>query len=310
MTSTKLTVPHERNGKSSPVPILVDYPDSQEKVTTAIVLTHGASGDYSSGNLPLLAESLAGHGYAIIRCSLTTVNLAIRVDAMTSVLSYLFEDDSKNAKEDPVVSKLRASITKIFIGGHSMGARVVVSIAGEQNKEETTSSKKAKSVKNESKTDTNDGFAHKLHGVITFSYPLHPPGKQSQLRDQILFDLPETSNILMLSGTKDPFGEMPLMNKVQDKMTCSLMAVRIEKAGHSLLPGKSKKTDKNTKKTQEETLLYSIADRIDKWIKNMDNDKESAAGNKRKRENKKAYETMEISFANDVWKVSYLKAIK
>ncbi|KAM3588392.1 hypothetical protein VKS41_000838 [Umbelopsis sp. WA50703] len=229
---------------------------------------------------------------------------------MKSVLSYLFVDGSKDSKVDPIVSKLRKSISKIFIGGHSMGARVVVSIAGEQAKEETAAPKKAKSGKTESKDDTKGGFVDKLNGVITFSYPLHPPGKQSQLRDQILFDLPENSDILMFSGTKDPFGEIPLLKKVQDKMACSLTAVRIEKAGHSLLPGKSKKTDKKTGKTQEQTLLHSVADRVDNWIKNIDSDEAFAVGNKRKRDSKKSFETMDISFANDTWKVSYLKAIK
>lgn len=56
MKPTKLSVPNDKNGKSSPIPIVIDYPDGNKKVDTAIVLTHGASGDYSTGNLPLLGE--------------------------------------------------------------------------------------------------------------------------------------------------------------------------------------------------------------------------------------------------------------
>ena len=56
MKTTKLSVPHNKNGGSSSIPIVIDYPDGDKKVDTAIVLTHGASGDYSSGNLPLLGE--------------------------------------------------------------------------------------------------------------------------------------------------------------------------------------------------------------------------------------------------------------
>jgi hypothetical protein len=56
MKTTKLSVPHNKNGGSSSIPIVIDYPDGNKQVDTAIVLTHGASGDYSSGNLPLLGE--------------------------------------------------------------------------------------------------------------------------------------------------------------------------------------------------------------------------------------------------------------
>jgi predicted alpha/beta-hydrolase family hydrolase len=223
---------------------------------------------------------------------------------MKTVLSYLFSDADEETV-DPVVSTLRSSTSRVYIGGHSFGARVVVSIGdklkesgGELPKAKKSAESKAESDKTSS---VNEAYANKIHGIITFSYPLHPPGKPSQLRDQILFDLPEATKLLMISGTKDPFGELALMTKTQNKIRCSLTAVRIDKAGHSLSTGKSKKISKDTGRTQEQTLYYWMAQRIDEWIKKVD---DGNPGEKRKRENQKLYELIEIGFANDNFKIT------
>jgi predicted alpha/beta-hydrolase family hydrolase len=248
------------------------------------------------------AEGLVEHGYAVVRCSLVTTNITVRIKAMKAVLSYVFADQDEQTKVDTVVSKLRANVSRIYIGGHSFGARVVVSIGDELKDQSSPKTKKAAgSEKSNDKELPAEDFASKLQGIITFSYPLHPPGKQSELRDKILFDLPDTMDILMISGTKDPFGDLGLMTKAQNKMTCLLTAVRIEKAGHSLGVGKSKKTDKNTGRTQDQTLVHWMTERIDQWIKKLN---DSNTGSKRKRSNDKVFELAEISFVNDCFKVS------
>lgn len=46
-----------------------------------VILTHGASGDLRSGNLPAFAASLAGTGVPCVRFTFKTVNLAARAAA-------------------------------------------------------------------------------------------------------------------------------------------------------------------------------------------------------------------------------------
>lgn len=221
---------------------------------------------------------------------------------MKAVLSYVFCSQDDDSKVDSIVSNLRSSTSQVYIGGHSFGARVVASIGDELKDQHSPKAKKAAGTEKSSTEDSSaESFSSKIQGVITFSYPLHPPGKQSQLRDKILFDLPDTMDVLMISGTKDPFGDLALMTKTQNKMTCSLTAVRIEKAGHSLVVGKSKKTDKQTGRTQDQTLIHWMTERIDEWIRKMD---QSAPGNKRKRNSIKIYELAEISVVNDSFKIS------
>ncbi|KAI9285359.1 hypothetical protein BC943DRAFT_324129 [Umbelopsis sp. AD052] len=303
MKTTTLSVPHSRSGKQSDIPIVIDYLDDKKKSDTAIVLTHGASGDYSTGHLPLLARGLAERGYTVVRCTLVTTAINVRITAMKAVLSYLFNDQEEKAV-DPAVAMLRSSTSRVYIGGHSFGARVVVSI-GDELKDDTESPTAKKSsgskAKSESSSSANEAFKKKIHGIITFSYPLHPPGKPGELRDQIIFDLPETTKLLMISGTKDPFGELALMTKTQNKIKCSLTAVRIAKAGHSLSTGKSKKTAKDTGKTQEETIYDWMAQRIEEWIKRAE---EGVPGEKRKRENQKIFELIEVAVVNDNFKIT------
>jgi predicted alpha/beta-hydrolase family hydrolase len=251
----------------------------------------------------MAAQGLAERGYAVVRCTLVTTAINVRIDAMKAVLSYLFNNQEEKTVK-PAVAMLRSYTSRVYIGGHSMGARVVVSI-GDELKDNTESSKAKKSSGSKAKSDNSssvdEAFKNKLHGIITFSYPLHPPGKQLQLRDQILYDLPEATKLLMISGTKDPFGELALMTKIQNKIKCSLTAVRIDKAGHSLSTGKSKKTAKDTGRTQEETVYYWMAQRIEEWIKRTE---DGVTGEKRKRDSQKIYELIEVAVANDNFKIS------
>ncbi len=78
---------------------------------------------------------------------------------------------------------------RVIIGGKSMGGRVASYIAG----------------------DTPG-----VQGLVFLGYPLHPPGKKDQLRDQHLYDL--KLPMLFISGTKDTFAERSLLEKVAGKI--------------------------------------------------------------------------------------------
>src|SRR5438094_95948 len=78
---------------------------------------------------------------------------------------------------------------QLIIGGKSMGGRVASYIAG----------------------DTPG-----VSGLIFLGYPLHPPGKTDQLRDQHLYSL--KLPMLFLSGTKDTFAERRLLENVVAKI--------------------------------------------------------------------------------------------
>jgi len=93
----------------------------------------------------------------------------------------------------------------VIIGGKSMGGRVASYIAG----------------------DTPS-----VSGLVFLGYPLHPPGKPDQLRDQHLYGL--KLPMLFISGTKDTFAERPLLEEVVGKIGDNAILVWIEGGDHSL----------------------------------------------------------------------------
>jgi len=55
-----------------------------------------------------------------------------------------------------------------------------------------------------------------VSGLIFLGYPLHPPGKQDQLRDQHLYQI--NLPMLFISGTKDTFADRHLLQTVVGKV--------------------------------------------------------------------------------------------
>ena len=100
---------------------------------------------------------------------------------------------------------------RLIIGGKSMGGRVASYIAA----------------------DTPG-----VSALVFLGYPLHPPGKIDQLRDQHLYLL--KIPMLFISGTKDTFAERELLERVVHKIGENATLVWIDGGDHSL---KRKKND-------------------------------------------------------------------
>jgi predicted alpha/beta-hydrolase family hydrolase len=83
-------------------------------------------------------------------------------------------------------------------------------------------------------------------------YPLHPPGKQDQLRDSHLYETPQP--MLFLSGTRDTFAERDLLLKVVRQIGDRATLVWTEGGDHSLKVGKSGTAP-----------LEAAADKIAEW---------------------------------------------
>ena len=117
----------------------------------------------------------------------------------------------------------------LIIGGKSMGGRVASYIAG----------------------DTPG-----VNGLVFLGYPLHPPGKKDQLRDQHLYAL--KIPMLFISGTKDTFAEGDLLDDVVAKIGTNATLQWIEGGDHSLKRGR-----------KDTESLPMAADIIDRWIRGL-----------------------------------------
>lgn len=147
-TSVLVTV----NDRQKEIPIAVDFPSDLSKFNqdaVGVLLTHGAGGDLSSGNLPFYAKIFADAGFPCCRFTCRGP-LPHRVAVAKALLL---------APPIPSLPK----VTQWIVAGHSMGARVAAQVAAD--------------------------LPNLIKACIFFSYPLHPPGESDKLRDDPLTSL-------------------------------------------------------------------------------------------------------------------------
>jgi uncharacterized protein len=120
----------------------------------------------------------------------------------------------------------------VVIGGKSMGGRIASYVGNEPA----------------------------VQGLLFLGYPLHPPGKQEQLRDQHLYEIAKP--MFFASGTRDPFAEPALLNRVLSKIGRYVTLHSIPDGGHSFeVPRKSGKTAAD--------IQQAVVDDALKWLKEV-----------------------------------------
>lgn len=180
-------------------------PDSWDS-GTAVILGHGAGQGMDS---PFMAYFRSG-----IR-ELGHLSVTFNFDYMESGRKAPDPQPKLQAKFREVIESVRNTYRpdRIVIGGKSMGGRVASYIASE---------------------------TPGVSGLLFLGYPLHPPGKTTQLRDAHLYEagLP----MLFISGTKDTFADREILTRVAATIGRNAALAWIEDGDHSLLVRRSGKT--------------------------------------------------------------------
>jgi len=143
-----------------------------------LILAHGAGAPMDSPFMEAIAEGLAERG--------------IGCDRFEFPYMAARRDDGKKRppnKAPVLIETYRQTVAavrrahpdaRIAIGGKSMGGRMATMLAAEEGRN----------------TD--------ISAIVTLGYPFHPPGKPDRLRTEHFADL--TLPVLMIQGTRDPFG--------------------------------------------------------------------------------------------------------
>jgi uncharacterized protein len=189
---------------------------------TAVVLAHGAGQGMNSPFMTYFHSELAKRGFLSVKFNFEYIEAQRRVPDPQPKLQ---------ARYRSVVGEVIAQHQpkRLIIGGKSMGGRVASYIAA----------------------DTPG-----VNGLLFLGYPLHPPGKTDQLRDEHLYGL--NIPMLFISGTKDTFAGQPLLEKVVRKIGDNATLVWIEGGDHSLKRGRA----------DSESLGIAM-DAIDSWAKHV-----------------------------------------
>jgi predicted alpha/beta-hydrolase family hydrolase len=169
---------------------------------TAIILAHGAGQGMLSPFMTYFHMELARRGFLSVRFNFEYMDTGRRMPDPQPKLQARYREVVQG-----VIAGYKPS--RLIIGGKSMGGRVASYIAGDEPA---------------------------VDGLVFLGYPLHPPGKPDQLRDQHLYGL--KIPMLFLSGTKDTFAGRDLLEKVVGRIGKNATLVWVEGGDHSLKRGR------------------------------------------------------------------------
>ena len=169
---------------------------------TAIILAHGAGQGMLSPFMTYFHTELARRGFLSVRFNFEYMNAKRRMPDPQPKLQARYR-----GVVEGVIARYKPS--RVIIGGKSMGGRVASYIAGDEPG---------------------------IDGLVFLGYPLHPPGKPDQLRDQHLYGL--KIPMLFISGSKDTFAGRDLLEKVVGRIGKNATLVWVEGGDHSLKRGR------------------------------------------------------------------------
>jgi len=192
----------------------------EKSKTTGVILAHGAGGGMNTPFMAYFHEKIAEAGYPSIKFNFPYMQIGKKVPDPQSVLTSIYRK---------VIESMPSK--KVAIGGKSMGGRMASYVADEK----------------------------KVAGLIFLGYPLHPPGKTEQLRDEHLYQIKKP--MLFISGTKDPFARADLLTATLKKIGGYATFFPIENGGHSFeVPKKIASRDQTWK---------AVLEKIEEWLKNL-----------------------------------------
>lgn len=170
-----------------------------------LVLTHGAGSDCHAPLLIAVATRLCEAGLSVLRC-----DLAFRRRRAKGPPSPATAAADRAGLKAAAIELRKLVRGPLYLGGHSYGGRQASMLAAEEP----------------------DIAA----ALLLLSYPLHPPGKPTQLRTQHFPALRVPS--LFVQGTADAFASPDELRAAIVAIPAPARVVVVDGAGHDLKRGK------------------------------------------------------------------------
>jgi predicted alpha/beta-hydrolase family hydrolase len=191
-----------------------------------LVLAHGAGAPRTHPFMTTMAKRIAARGIDVATFNFLYAETGRKMPDRVEALEATWR-----AAIAAVRARSGLSTERLFIGGKSMGGRIATHIAA-----------------------AKEGLV--IGGVVLLGYPLHPPGKSTVKRDEILHvDLP----MLIVQGTRDAFGSAADIAKFVAKLPRARV-VPVEGGDHSLVLPKAEGRE------QKERAFDVAADAIASFV--------------------------------------------
>jgi predicted alpha/beta-hydrolase family hydrolase len=170
-----------------------------------LVLTHGAGSNCRAPLLVGAADAFSTAGLYVLRC-----DLPFRQRRPSGPPSPATAAADRAGLRN-ALDAMRCFVSgEVFLGGHSYGGRQASMLVAD---------------------------APEVAGaLLLLSYPLHPPGKPTQLRTQHFAYLRVPA--VFVHGTRDPFGSIEELRAAVSMIPAQSRVIPIEGAGHDLKRGR------------------------------------------------------------------------
>lgn len=196
----------------------------------ACILGHGAGADQRSGFMVSAARGLAARGIETSTFNFPYTQARKRVPDRAPVLEACWRD---------VIAAVRSrgdAARPLFLGGKSMGGRMASHVAAVWDAD-------------------RDG---RLDGLVFFGYPLHPPGKPTQLRAAHLAQI--RVPMLFMQGSRDTFGTPAEIEQAAPLLPFRSRIHEVAGGDHSLMTSKGRRAGLPT-------ALAPLLDEVVAWMR-------------------------------------------
>jgi len=178
----------------SPTTALV-YEATGAVVGATLILGHGAGAGQQSAFMVGFANALAALGLDVVTFNFPYIEQRRKIPDRGPVLEACLR-----AVIEAVAAAVPSARAAMFAGGKSMGGRIATQLAA---------------------ADANVPLA----GLVLLGYPLHPPGRPTELRDKHLKSIKRP--MLFVQGTRDAFGTpaelSPILETLSPRPTLSVV---------------------------------------------------------------------------------------
>jgi uncharacterized protein len=167
-----------------------------------LVLAHGAGAGERHPWMRRVAKGFSSPGVSVVTFEFPYLQAGRSVPDKGPVLEEAYLSAWRQ-----IATTVGEKAVAMFAGGKSMGGRIASQVAAQ------------------------GGFKPAPAGLVFFGYPLHPPGKPAQRRDQHLGHI--LPPMVFLQGTRDPFGSPDEMQSLMASLPNATLHLT-EGGNHSL----------------------------------------------------------------------------
>ncbi|MFQ5583788.1 MAG: alpha/beta family hydrolase [Calditrichia bacterium] len=188
-----------------------------------LILAHGAGNDMFAPFMMEISRRIESYRLNVLRFNFPYKTAGRKMPDSQKILELAWRSAIDWAADN-------LKFEGLFIGGKSLGARIASMIAGDISG---------------------------LSGLVFLGYPLHPPGRYDNRRDEHLYRL--KLPMLFIQGSNDAFAKIDLLLEVVEKLKPFVSSHFIEEGDHSYrVPAKSGR--------KYEDILAEAGDVAARWI--------------------------------------------